>query len=100
MHLVCGAPRASPWNPLLRPWGGILSKSPRPRPGPRVEGRTRGSGTGRVSRLFLLVEFLPGILQLRGDGLDFDVGELAADFAHLAPVFVLDDIARVRIDQD
>jgi len=36
-----GGPRASLWHLPLRPWGGILSKSPRPRPGLASKGRSR-----------------------------------------------------------
>jgi len=44
------------------------------------------------------VEFLPGILQRRGDRLDLDVGELTVHPAHFAQVLVLDDVARVGVD--
>ena len=36
---TCEAPRASPWHHSLCPWGGILSGSPRPRPGRESKGR-------------------------------------------------------------
>jgi hypothetical protein len=35
----CGAPRASPWHLPVRPWGGILSKRPRSRPGSESKGQ-------------------------------------------------------------
>jgi len=34
-----GAPRVSPWHLSVRPWGGILSESSRPRPGLESKGR-------------------------------------------------------------
>ena len=40
-HELSGAPRASPWHLPVRPWGGILSKSPRPRPGLESKGRMK-----------------------------------------------------------
>ena len=36
---ACGAPRAIPWHGQVRPWGGILSKRPRPRPGLESKGQ-------------------------------------------------------------
>ena len=40
-----GAPRASPWHLLISPGGGILSKSPRPRPGLESKGRVQVKST-------------------------------------------------------
>src|SRR6267378_544847 len=50
--------------------------------------------------LLLLLQLFPGILHRGSDRLELDVGELAADLLHLAQVFVLDDVACLRIDRD
>jgi hypothetical protein len=38
----CGAPWASPWHLPIRPWGGILNKSPQSRPGLASKGEAPG----------------------------------------------------------
>jgi len=62
--LYRGAPRASPEHVPVRQWGGILSKSPRPRPG--IESKDRGatgelsSGNSKTSlMIFLGLSLLP-----------------------------------------
>src|SRR5882672_7552734 len=50
--------------------------------------------------LLLLLQLFPGILHRGGDRLELDVGRLAADFAHLAQVLVLHDVARLGIDRN
>src|SRR3990170_7301894 len=55
---------------------------------------------GPYSRLLRLVELLPGVLVLRGERFQLDVGELATDLADLAEVFVLHDVAGLGVDLD
>src|SRR5215831_13824903 len=60
----------------------------------------RCASRGGASGTLLQRELFPGILQLIRDGRDLDVLELAVDPPHLAQVFVLHDVARLRIDAD
>src|SRR5215472_556358 len=81
-----------PEQPALRPPSGADKRTPRH--------GDRGAGQPDFRILFLVVDDLPGILDGGLHGLDLDVLELAADLADLAQVFVLDDVARLRVDRD
>jgi len=67
----CEGPRESPWHLPARPWGGILSKSPRPRPGlgskgPSLERNARARARGpRWRQLIVLSSSSPSVVPRR-----------------------------------
>src|ERR1700704_2920750 len=94
-------PYASPWKATLTRLETNASIKQSPRRAGAFAFRCYREEIFFKKRLLFPVYFFPGIFH----GLDrfavhLDVGEHAADLAHLADVLVLDDVARFRVDRD
>src|ERR1700679_843427 len=84
--MVSDSPTDTMYNTIAkaRPWNRML---------------IRASMTRRLARSFHVVEHFPRVLHHR-ERFEFDIAVDAIDLADLAQIFVLHDIARLRVDHN